>query len=143
MTTISTLGELFNFNLEGKILNRKQLLLPSNNATFKLIKNNTNTNFLIARQDFSKLALLDENENLVFETDFSSKNDKEIQYFSLKGNEIIAITDKMAGFAYLFDLKGNILVPPLKSFQKIDIFYTENKLNIVTSFGKKLTKLVQ
>ena len=143
LTTISTLGELISFNLEGKNVNKKQLLLPSNNATFKLIKNNTNTSFLIARQDFSKLALLDENENLVFETDFSSKNDKEIQYFSLKGNEIIAVTDKMAGFAYIFDLKGNILVPPFKSFHKIDLFYTQNKLNIITSFGKKLTKLAQ
>ncbi len=143
LTTISTLGELISFNLEGKIINKKQLLLPSNNATFKLIKNNTNTNFLIVRQDFSKLALLDENETLVFETDFSSKNDKEIQYFSLKGNEIIAVTDKMAGFSYLFDLKGNILVPPFKSSYKIDLFYNQNKLNIITSFGKKLTKLVQ
>ncbi len=143
LTTVSTLGELINFNLEGGILSRKQLLLPSNNATFKLIKNNTNTSFLIARQDFSKLALLDENENVVFETDFSSKNDKEIQYFSLKGNEIIAVTDKIAGFSYLFDLKGNILVPPFKSSSKIDVFYNQNKLNIITSFGKKLTKLIQ
>ncbi len=143
LTTISTLGELISFDLEGKIINRKQLLLPSNNATFKLIRNNNNTRFLIARQDFSKFALLDENENVVFETDFSSKNDKEIQYFSLKNNEIIAVTDKIAGFAYLFDLKGNILVPPFKSSHKIDLFYNQNKLNIITSFGKKLTKLVQ
>ena len=143
LTTISSLGELISFNLEGNIINRKQLLLSSNNTTFKLIKNNTNTNFVIIRQDFSKLAVLNENENLIFETDFSSKNDKEIQYFSLKGNEFIVVADKMAGFAYLFDLKGNILVPPFKSSHKIDLFYTENKLNIVTSFQKKLTKLVQ
>ena len=143
LTTISSLGELIIFNLEGNVLSRKQLLAPSNSTTFKLIKNNTNTSFLLVRQDFAKLALLDENENLVFETDFSSKNDKEIQYFSLKGNEFIVVTDKTAEFSYLFDRKGTILTPPFKSSSKIDLFYTENKLNIIATFQKKLTKLVQ
>ena len=143
LTTISSLGELISFNLEGNIISKKQLLAPSNNTTFKLIINNNNTNFLLARQDFSKLALLDENGTLVFETDFSSKNDKEIQYFSVKSNQIIAVTDKITQFSYLFDLKGTILAEPFKSSHKIDLFYTKNKLNIIASFQKKLIKLVQ
>jgi hypothetical protein len=115
--TVTASGLLYEWDLEGRIINRKQLYRPDARARFYLVPDAKGKRFLIAQQDRFRLRLMDENGSDLFEKDYLGASKLEVQYFSFNGAAaLVAVTDPDQEFTYLYDLRGNLLqTQPLNS----------------------------
>ncbi|MGD1841757.1 MAG: hypothetical protein ACFB0B_12800 [Thermonemataceae bacterium] len=142
--TVSTNGEVIQISLTGKV-KRKQLLKPSDNTTFRLVKSTDANTAIIVRQTLSKVAFLSLEGQTLFETKFSTASPMAVQYFYYgTTNWFVAVTDKEAGFTYVFDTKGWLVEEPLQSTQPIHLTYddTKSEIHIYKVNGKTLSKTI-
>ncbi|MCC5928108.1 MAG: hypothetical protein JJU28_02580 [Cyclobacteriaceae bacterium] len=122
---VSDEGEMVQVNLRGKILKREQLIRPTKESTFRLVPDAMNLTYVIVRQEYNKLSVLDRNGSLKFEQNFLSSGDLHLQYYRLgTANDIFAITDQQQEFTYLFDNTGELInFEPLESGFPVAIMY--------------------
>ncbi|EMR01643.1 hypothetical protein ADICEAN_03217 [Cesiribacter andamanensis AMV16] len=116
-TTVTLSGLLYEWDLEGKVLSRRQLFRPDARARFYLVPDARGQRFIIVQQDRLRLRLLNENGSELFEKDYLGAGRMQVQYFPFAdGAALIAVTDPEQEFTYLYDLKGNLLqTQPLNS----------------------------
>ena len=133
LTTVTGNGELIAFNLQGKIVRRTQLYRPSTNARFVLSEDALGKTFIITRQDEATLGVLDREGVLLFEKSFFSPDalasgQLTAQYYNFGANhEVIAITDQVQAFTYLFTPAGDLInARPLESDYPIGLLYLED-----------------
>ena len=129
ITTITEDGELIKFNLNGIVLSREQLYKPSRFTRFKLVLDERQNTFIIARQELGRLSLLDRNGNEILEKDYITSDELAVQYFNYgAGKEIFAVTDKVQEFTYLYQKDGTLINGrPLESSFPIHLQYIENE----------------
>ena len=114
LTTITERGELIYLNLEGKLLKRGQLLRPSPNTHFMLCPDRLEKNYILIRQDDQRLSILDENGEVWFEQSYFTpgglgRGELSVQYYNFETDrQVIAITDKVQEFTYLFNRQGQL-----------------------------------
>lgn len=136
--TVTASGLLYEWDLEGRIITRKQLYRPDARARFYLVPDNKGKRFLIAQQDRFRLRLLDENGSELFEKDYLGASKLVVQYFSFTdAAALIAVTDPDQEFTYLYDLKGNLLqTQPLNSCCSIvlQMVSTGDSLRLVKAY---------
>ncbi|MEM6843686.1 MAG: hypothetical protein AAF632_15770 [Bacteroidota bacterium] len=132
LTTITQGGELLSLNLEGKLLRREQLVRPSSNAHFTLCTDRLEKDFILVRQDDQRLSILDENGTLWFEQSYFTpgglaRNELSVQYYNFETDrQVIAITDKVQEFTYLFNRQGQLVNNrPVESSGDIALLYSE------------------
>ncbi|AHM60028.1 hypothetical protein D770_08835 [Flammeovirgaceae bacterium 311] len=115
--TVTASGLFWEWDLEGRIISRKQLYRPDARARFYMVPDARGKRFLIAQQDRFRLRLMDENGNDLFEKDYLGASKLEVQYFPFsEAAALVAVTDTDQEFTYLYDLGGNLLqTQPLNS----------------------------
>ncbi|MGB3183058.1 MAG: hypothetical protein WBB45_16820 [Cyclobacteriaceae bacterium] len=144
MTTITREGTRITFNLKGEITNRSQLYRPSPSTRFHLVPDALKRTYVIARQDGNRLSILDKKGSLIFEKDYVTSPQLEVQYFYFgSSNEIFAITDREQEFTYLYDRAGSLInYQPLESSRPVDIMYyeAEGRYDVYATYDKMFRK---
>lgn len=132
LTTLTENGELISLNLEGTLLKREQLLRTSANTHFLLCPDRLEKDFIIVRQDEQRLSILDETGRIWFEQSYFTpgalrRNELAVQYYNFGiDNQVVAISDKVQEFTYLFDRRGQLFNNrPIESWGEIALLYSE------------------
>lgn len=134
ITTVSNMGEVIAFNLEGNITLREQLYRPSPEARFQLSLDALGKTYVIVRQDEQIFGVLDYRGKLLFEKNFLSpaalaRGQLQVQYYNFgAGNELFAVTDQVQEFTYLFTAQGTLVRDrPIESAFPVGILFYENE----------------
>ncbi len=148
LTTLTESGEITTFHLEGGVVSKEQLYRPSTEATFRLCIDELGKTYVIARQDFTKLSILNREGTLVFEKNYISQGALGsgllgVQYYDFgAGNEIYAVTDKVQEFTYLYNAAGELYNNrPIESGFEIGLLYFEqdNKFRIYRNYENEFS----
>jgi len=135
-------GEIVNFNLNGLIIFRDQLVKPSREAKFRLVKERQGKGYVIVIQELNKVTVLDKNGNRIFNDNYFSNDQFSVQYYDFgTGEEVYAITDAVQGFTYLYNGLGNLVnSEPLSSSFPVAIIYssTLSKFRVYHGHQNKL-----
>ncbi len=145
LTTINQGGEIISFNLTGGITRRDQLYKPRPNTTFDIVEDALGNGYIIGRKDDTRVGVLDQSGNVLFEKDYLSTGDLDFQYYNFgAGVEIIVIIDREQSFTYLYDRKGSLInFRPLDSAHRIGLVYsaTNKELKIFKVFENEFSVL--
>lgn len=127
LTTINERGEIISFNLNGAITKREQLYKPKPASRFDIVEDALSNGFVIGRKDDTRVGVLDQNGNILFEKDYLSTGDIDFQYYNFgAGIEVIVLIDREQGYTYLYDRKGTLInFKPLESAHRIGLIYSE------------------
>jgi hypothetical protein len=107
---VSRDGFRIKFSLEGKMMSRESLIKTAPEASFKLICDENNKNYIITRQDSRRLSILDENLHEIFSSDFIGNNPVDVKLYNFgSGKEYVTLTDKSQDLSFVYDIKGNLL----------------------------------
>jgi hypothetical protein len=148
LSVLTEKGEITAFNLNGEIISREELYRPSTETTFRLCSDGLGKAYIIVRQDFNKLSILNKNGSLIFEKNYISQGALHagllsVQYYDFgAGNEIYAITDKVQEFTYLYNGAGELFNNrPVESSFEIGLLYygQENVFHIYRNYEKEFS----
>ena len=117
-------GTLFQMNLKGEILHKKQLYKPATDTQFTLINDSKNKKYVIAKATKTKITLVNDQDEIYFEKNHPLDKKILIQLFN-NGNQgdYIVFNHIEDGYMRLFDLKGNLLsLSPLPNSPPIEMY---------------------
>jgi hypothetical protein len=125
LITISNEGEIIEVNLKGKILRREQLYKPSRESRFWLVPDALKKTFVIFRQEYNKVSVLDLKGEVMFEYNISSSSDLTAQYYNFSvDNQFYIVLDPQQEFAYIFDQDGQaVSFEPIESGFPVGLLY--------------------
>ncbi|MDN5215403.1 hypothetical protein QQ020_25210 [Fulvivirgaceae bacterium BMA12] len=128
-TSVTNSGLLVRFNFDGAIFERKQLLRPTKDATFKLAIDALGRTYIIARQEQNRVSVLDRNGEEIFEKDYAASGEMAVQYYDFgRGQRVYALTDQQQEFTYLYDADGKLInYQPIESGFNIGLMYFESR----------------
>jgi hypothetical protein len=142
---VNNMGEVIKVNLNGDITGKVQLYRRDEESKFKIVPDALRNTYVISRQDFNNVAILDQKGDTVFEEELVFTGDLEVQFYNFSaGNEVYVFTDSQQGFTYLFDGNGNMInMQPVESGFKIGLLYSEvtNKYKMYTCYGNQFSVL--
>ena len=145
LTTINEQGEIVSFNLEGAITRREQLYKPKPASRFAIVEDALGNGYVIGRKDDTRVGVLDQSGNILFEKDYLSTGDIDFQYYNFgAGIEVIVLIDKDQQYAYLYDRKGVLIhFKPLETAFPIGLIYSEvnKEFNIFKVFENEFSVL--
>jgi hypothetical protein len=137
-------GEINKCNLQGEVINKKQLYRPGKDSYFEIIQDVLSNTYVICRQDYNNISILRSDGEVIFEKELLFSEKLEVQFYSFSaGNEIYTFTDKQQGFTYLFDGNGNLINQrPVESGHRIALIYSEvnNKFQLYSCYGNQFSK---
>ena len=121
-------GEVVHSNFNGEITYRNQLIKNDRDSEFLLIPDQKNEDFVIISRQFNEVNVLDRSESPLFATRVSDES-LTYQFYNFgSSRQILAISDLVQGFCYLYDIRGNLLTTmPIESSGKIQITYQSSK----------------
>lgn len=130
-TTIDQNGMMAQFNLNGETTDNKQLYKSSKESEFFLTIDALERTYIIVRQDFNRLSMLDKQGEIIFEKDYITSDDLAVQYYYFGAdNEIFAVTDKIQEFTYIYNRKGELInYQPIESGFQIGLIYSGRNNN--------------
>jgi hypothetical protein len=128
-TTISSEGMIAEFDLNGKLYARKQLDQPTGSSKFLLINDPAQNDFVIARQDLNRIAILNKTGEVIFEKDYQSNSKKDVQYYSLGvDKQLYIIRDTELGKVYIYNKNGTLInADDLYSDYPISVVYRKSQ----------------
>ena len=131
ITILSLEGRLIQFNLAGNVVSTEQLYRPTQESVFRLINDALGKTYLIARQDLSRLVLMDRDKTEMLSKDYLSTEKLEVQYYNFSSaNQVYAVTDRVQGFTYVYDTDGELIsARPIDSEQEIGLMYYDAQSN--------------
>ena len=138
---ITQTGELISAGFSGEITYRNQLIKENRDDRFELISDQSGMTYLILIRQFNKTKVMDSDENMLFQIPQSGETLKFNFYDFGADRKILAVTDPVQGFGYLYDLKGVLLTEtPLESTGRIQITHrpAAGQYRIRTISGKQL-----
>ena len=145
ITMLSTEGRLIQFNLAGDVISTDQLYRPTQESVFKLVNDALGKTYLIARQDLSRLVLMDKDETEVLSKDYLSTEELSVQYYNFSSsNQVYAVTDRVQGFTYVYDTDGELIsARPIDSEQEVGLMYydAQRKYEIFVVTGNTFKRL--
>lgn len=129
LITVSDEGEVIEVNLKGKIVKREQLYKPTKESKFWLVNDALNKTFVIARQEYNKISILNRKGETIMEKNIISSGDLLIQYYNFSSdNQITVVIDRVQEFAYVFGKDNQqITFEPLESSQQIGLLYSSSQ----------------
>lgn len=143
-TSIAMIGQeglLLEMNLEGKVLQEKQLFRPTTRSVYSMVNDVLETGFRILRNDQNKIAFYDMSGQEVFEISFDNSGSLEAEYYNFRnGKEIYALRDTERNQLYLFNNKGEQICPVIPASQRIGILYYQNlsEYEVFVNFANQL-----
>ena len=138
---ITQTGELISASFGGEITYRNQLIKENRDDRFELIPDQSGMTYLILIHQFNKTKVMDSDERVLFQIPQAGENLKFNFYDFGADRKILAVTDPIQGFGYLFDLNGSLLTEtPLESTGRIQITHNpaSGQYRIRTVSGKQL-----
>ena len=123
-TLLTENGTLFQMNLKGEILHKKQLYKPATDTQFTLIKDSKNKKYVIAKTTNTKITLVNDQDEIYFEKNHPLDKKILIQLFnSHNQGDYIVFNHIEDRYMRLFDLKGNLLsLSPLENSNPIEMY---------------------
>ena len=123
-TLLTENGTLFQMNLKGEILHKKQLYKPATDTQFTLIKDSKNKKYVIAKTTNTKITLVNDQDEIYFEKNHPLDKKILIQLFNNDNQgDYIAFNHIEDRYMHLFDLKGNLLsLSPLENSNPIEMY---------------------
>ncbi len=141
-TTISADGMMISFDLNGKLYAQTQLDQPTNSSTFSLINNAAKNDFVIVRQDLNRLVFLAKDGEVIFEKDYQTNSQKDVQYYSLGvDKQLYIVRDLDSQKIYLYNKSGTLINSAnLLSDYPVSVIYrkSQSKCYIYTSIGQSV-----
>ena len=132
LITVTDQGELLKLNLLGELLQREQQLRTATATHFLLCPDRLEKTYILVRQDDQRLSILDHRGQVWFEQSYFTpgalaRNELAVQYYNFGAdNHIIAITDKIQEFTYLFDQRGQLINDrPMESAEEVALLFSE------------------
>ncbi len=129
LVLVSEEGEVIEVNLKGKIMKREQMYKPTKESKFWLVKDALKKTYVIARQEYNKLSILNRNGEIIMEKNIISSGNLQVQYYNFSSdNQITVILDPDQEFAYIYGKDNKqITFEPLESSHKIGLLYSSRK----------------
>jgi hypothetical protein len=138
---ISQSGEIIIANFAGEVIYRNQLIKENKDDQFELIPDQSGNSYLILIRQFNKTKVMDAQERTLFTLPHSG-TDLLLDYYDFGSKrKILAVTDRLQGFGFLYNLEGTLLTAtPLESTGRIQITHTPatSQFRIRTYSGKQL-----
>ncbi|MEM9672161.1 MAG: hypothetical protein AAF992_06175 [Bacteroidota bacterium] len=132
LITITDQGELLKLNLLGRLLQREQQFRTATATHFQLCPDRLEKTYILVRQDDQRLSVLDQRGQVWFEQSYFTpgalaRGELAVQYYNFgSDNHIIAITDKIQEFTYLFNQRGRLINDrPVESANEVALLYSE------------------
>ena len=146
VTVVTKYGSVTTLNLQGKLLNREQLIRPSKSAFFDLLSEGYNAkSYVIVRQEQGRVAIFDQDLNQQFEKRYVTSAPKIVQYFHFGGdNKVYAITETGPQKTYLYTSKGKLVGnSTLDNNKPVIIYHNEatNDYTLYKAFRRELQKI--
>lgn len=128
LVNISKNGEIIKVNFNGEIIYRNQLIKEDRESEFFLVPDQGGIDFLFVSRQFNEIVFRNSSEEELFSVN-SSSDSFIFQYFDFgAARKLIAVTDKVQEFTYLYGLEGNLLtVLPLESSGPLQITYDQKQ----------------
>jgi hypothetical protein len=141
---ITPTGELVEFSLEGKTINRKQIYKSDAETKFKILDDVSEESFLIVRSTGRKYEILNESTEVLFEKDYFTDAALILQYYKLGGgNNYVAFIDPSSKYLYLYNLTGKMMTSgPISAQTAITMRRMDNKFQLYRSSGANLEMLL-
>jgi len=140
---VNEIGEVVKVDLNGNIVNKMQLYRPDKESRFRIIPDALNNTYVIARQDFNSVSIIDQTGDTIFERELLFTDDLDVQFYNFSaGNEIYVFTDAQQGFTYMFDGNGNLVnMQPVESGFRVGLIFSEvtNKYNLYSCYGNQFS----
>ncbi len=130
-TGIDKDGLITKFNLNGNTIGTQQLYKPDKDTRFSLVGDALDNTYIIVRQDYNRLSMLNRSGELIFEKDYITSEDLSTQYYYFGvDNEIFAVTDHQQEFTYIYDQDGELInFQPIESNFEIGLIYSDANKN--------------
>jgi hypothetical protein len=127
-TAVTNQGQIIRFNLNGKIVEKNQLVKPTVDTRYQICVDPLGRHFVIKRQNSNRLGILNKKGEVIFEKDFLTASDLLVQYYLLGNNHsIYAVSDAVQQFTYFYDQDGVLVnASPIESSGEIALIYFEN-----------------
>ncbi len=127
LVAVNNIGELFEFDLNGKVIRRDQYPRQSMEEKFSLINSHDDQSFVVMKTSKKDITFFRRSLDEMFSIP-ATPGDMEIQYYNFeKNNEVIVVVDKANRLLYLYSGLGILLhQEPIESDQKIAMLYHEN-----------------
>lgn len=143
LVNISKNGEIIKTNFNGEITYRNQLIKEDRESEFYLVPDQSGIDFLLVSRQFNETKFLNSSEEELFSVN-SSNDTFKFQYFDFGSDrKIVAITDEIQEFTYLYDTEGNLLtVLPLESSGPLQVSYDQKQSEFLIRniSGNRLTE---
>lgn len=131
ITILSTEGQMVTLNLNGEVVDRKDLYKPSKETKFKISISRGVKSFVIYRIDNNRLTILDKEGNMILEKNYLNANITSIQNYNFGvGNKIYAVNVGNQNFTYVYNHNGELVnSTPLNSNFEIGLLDYSSRLN--------------
>ncbi len=145
LIVVSETGEVIQVNLQGKILSREQLYKTTKESKFWLVPDALGQTFVIARQDYGRLSILNRSGASILESNLVTSSHLELQYYNFStDNQIFVVVDPEQEFTYIYDQDGKLLnFEPIESGLPIALIYLtrERAFHLYKCYGNSFSVL--
>lgn len=143
-TNIALMGEegmLLQINLEGEVVQEKQLFRPSTRSKYSMVSDVLETGFRIIRNDQNKIAFYNMKGEEEFEIDFENSGELNVEFYNFRnGKELYAVRDTQRNQLYLFNNEGEQVCPVIPASERLSILYYQNlsQYEVFVNFANQL-----
>ncbi len=129
ISLVSAGGELVQINLNGQVVNKKQLLKTAVNTTFSLSFDALKTTFKVVRNDGRKLTFFDANGQEHFSIDYPNSRELDVDFYNFRnGKEVYVVRDTKEGVMRIINGKGEFLTSLMPTNERVSILYYQSRL---------------
>jgi len=138
---VSRDGFRIKFNLEGKVQSRETLIKTQPDATFRLVREANDKQYLVVRQEARQLTVFDDNLKELLNSDFIGNNPTDVKFFDFGGGKrYITLTDHSQDLSFVYEARGKLITTlPLESNSLIIRTGSSEKPKAFYSLGGALT----
>ncbi len=145
LNLLSDNGTFYSVNFQGKVLSKNQLIRENPNSKFSLAISKQGEDFVITRYEGEKVALINPDFNLMFETELHVQEEPIVQFYDFEGDhELFGILERPVSKLRIFNKSGKEYPwSPFTADQEVAIlFYDDiNELKIFKSFKNEYSSI--
>ncbi len=137
---VSESGELYKINLDGKIIEKKQLYRPNNEVKFSMCPDERNSDWVLMRTDGKQVVVIDKNDKEIFSINSSIYGKKVLFYYNMGiAGKFFAVNNGYETYRF-YDEYGKVLGNlPVESDYRPSLSYADSYgkiiMNVTTPQG--------
>lgn len=134
---ISEQGDLFKVSLDGKILEKKQLYRPNNEAKFSMAVDDRNSDWVLMRTDGKEVVVLDKTEKEILVITGLNYGKKVLGYYNLGiAGKYFSINNGYETYKFYNENGEGIGQIPIESIFKPSLSYSDSYKKIIMNITK-------